>query len=195
MQLRVLTLRYNDGLQGFPEDALRAATAGHELLEVREHHFVHAGVPHVALVLLLGDGVGAAANAARPLLANRVDENPELQLAEALRPLYRSLREWRNEEAKKVGIPSYSILRNVQLAEICRRLPRTLAALREIDGVGEATCAKYGAAILALLPREEGDAAVPAPAQPVAATLPTGRETPPGQPVPPRGGEAMGRRE
>ena len=147
MQVRVVTLRYSDGLQGFPEDALRAATSGREVLEVREHYFVHGTVPHLALVLQLGDGAVAPRAG-----AVRSDENPELELAEPLRPLYRSLRQWRNDEAKKVGIPAYAILRNAQLAEICRRLPRSLAALREIDGVGEATCAKYGAALLALLP-------------------------------------------
>lgn len=152
MQTRVITLRYSDGLQGFPEDALRTATAGREVLEVREHFFVHGNVPHLALVLLLGDGAGGT----RPANA-RSDENPELELAENLRPLYRALRQWRNDEAKKVGVPPYGILRNAQVAEICRRLPRSLAALREIEGIGEATCGKYGAAILALLP-----AAVPA---------------------------------
>ena len=147
MQVRVVTLRYSDGLQGFAEEALRAAAAGREVLEVREHFFVHGTVPHLALVLLLGDGAGAPGRA-----APRPEDNPELELAEALRPLYRSLRQWRNDEAKKAGIPSYAIMRNAQLAEICRRLPRTAAGLREIEGIGEATCAKYGAAILALLP-------------------------------------------
>jgi superfamily II DNA helicase RecQ len=149
MHVRVITLRYSEGLQGFPEDALREATAGREVLEVREHFFLHGNTPHLALVLLLGDGPGTGQ---RP--GARPEDDPGAQLPEALRPLYRALREWRNEEAKKAGIPSYVILRNTQLAEICRRLPRSLAALREIDGVGEATCAKYGAAILALIPKE-----------------------------------------
>lgn len=149
MQVRVITLRYGEGLQGFPEDALREATAGREVLAVREYFFLHGNVPHLALVLLLGDGPATV-----PRAASRPEDDPGLQLPESLRALYRSLREWRNEKAKKAGIPPYVILRNAQLAEICRRLPRSLAALREIEGVGEATCAKYGAAILALLPKE-----------------------------------------
>ena len=32
MQIRVITLRYNEALQGFPEEALRAATFGREIL-------------------------------------------------------------------------------------------------------------------------------------------------------------------
>jgi superfamily II DNA helicase RecQ len=149
MQVRVITLRYGEGLQGFPEDALREATAGREVLEIREHFFLHGNIPHLALVLLLGD---APATGQRP--ATRPEDDPGLQLPEPLRALYRTLRQWRNDEAKKANIPSYVIMRNNQLAEICRRLPRSLAALREIEGIGEATCTKYGAAILALIPKE-----------------------------------------
>ena len=36
MQVRVITMRYQEGLQGFPEDALRAATFGETVLDVRE---------------------------------------------------------------------------------------------------------------------------------------------------------------
>ena len=32
MQIRVVTLRYNEALQGFPEEALRAVTFGREIL-------------------------------------------------------------------------------------------------------------------------------------------------------------------
>lgn len=37
MQVRVVTMRYQEGLQGFPEDALRAATFGKTVLDVREN--------------------------------------------------------------------------------------------------------------------------------------------------------------
>jgi hypothetical protein len=56
MDVRVITLRYSDGQQGVDEQALAQAKAGREVLEVREHFFVHGNVPHLALVLLLGDG-------------------------------------------------------------------------------------------------------------------------------------------
>jgi superfamily II DNA helicase RecQ len=146
MQVRIVTLRYSEGLQGFEEEPLKAAVGGHDVLDVREHFFLHGAIPHLALVVTLGDAPEASPRTVKP------EDNPELQIAEGLRPLYRDLRRWRNEEARRAGIPSYTIMRNVQLAAICQRLPRTLAALKEIEGIGEATCTKYGAAILALLP-------------------------------------------
>lgn len=149
MYVRIITLRYSDGLQGFPEDAVREATMGRELLEVREHFFVHGNVPHLTLVLLLSDeaaGTGRMTSKARP--------DPGQDLPEHLRPLYRDLRAWRNERAKSEGIPSYVVFRNAQLAEICRRLPRSLSELRGIEGVGEATCRKYGKDVLAVIPAD-----------------------------------------
>ena len=49
MKVRVLTLQYSEGLGGFPEEALQAALAGKEMLEVRDHFFVQGGKPHIAL--------------------------------------------------------------------------------------------------------------------------------------------------
>ena len=57
MQIRVVTLRYNEALQGFPEDVLRAAMFGRDGLSVAEHFFVHGNVPHLMLVLSLGDSL------------------------------------------------------------------------------------------------------------------------------------------
>ncbi len=149
MDVRVITLRYQDGQQGLSEQALTQATAGREVLEVREHFFVHGNVPHLALVLLLGDGPNAPAPRAP------VGPDPSEDLPENLRALYRDLKRWRNERARADGVPAYAIARNTQLAEMCRKLPRSLAALREIEGFGEATCEKYGKDILARIPADD----------------------------------------
>lgn len=145
MDIRIITLRYSDGIQGFPEDALLKACSGREVLEAREHFFIHGNVPHMAVVLLLGDA--AVSRGRRP-----PGPDPGEELPADRKGLYRALRIWRNERAKSDGVPSYVIARNVQVAEICKRLPRSLAELKEIDGIGEATCEKYGRDILARIP-------------------------------------------
>jgi hypothetical protein len=54
MQIRVITLRYSEGVQGFSEDALRRATFGREVLAVQEHlplwHFHHGRIPPFPLL-------------------------------------------------------------------------------------------------------------------------------------------------
>ena len=149
MFVRVITLRYHDGLQGFPEQLVREASAGREILEVRDHFFMHGNVPHIAMVLMLADNATGEKPAWNRAASSTPD--PAKELPDRLQKLYRDLREWRNDRAKKDGVPSYVIMRNTLLAEICRRLPQSLAQLREIDGIGEATAARYGADILGLV--------------------------------------------
>jgi len=148
MDVRVITLRYQGGVQGFPEEALRKAISGREVLEAREHFFTHGNVPHLALTLLLGDAPADG----RESFRRRAGPDPEEGLEESQRPLYRELKHWRNERAREDGKPAYVIARNVQLAEIARSVPRSLAGLKEIDGIGEAFCRNYGAAVLGLMP-------------------------------------------
>ena len=147
MDVRVITLRYEEGIQGFPESALRQATAGREVLETREHFFLYGNVPHLALVLLLGDGYSV--NASHP--RSQSAPNPEDGLPEGLRALYRDLKRWRNDRAKADGKPAYAVARNVQLAEIVSRAPKSLAELKEVPGVGEAFCREYGREVLDLV--------------------------------------------
>jgi len=157
MQIRVVTLRYNEAQHGFPEEGLRAATFGREVLSASEHFFVHGNVPHLALVLSLGElpgGEGGAYYRGRDPNA----PNPEEGMTDGQKTIYRALRGWRNETAKAEGRPAYAIARNTQLAELAKTAPRTLAGLKEVEGFGEGFCGKYGKAVLALLsetPAEE----------------------------------------
>lgn len=64
---------------------------------------------------------------------------------------YRALKTWRNETAKAEGRPAYAIARNVQLSELVKAMPKSLAALKEIDGFGEGFCEKYGKKVLELM--------------------------------------------
>lgn len=148
VDVRVITLRYQEGVQGFPEEALRKAISGREVLETREHFFTHGNVPHLALTLLLGDAPAGSDGFRRAVGGT----DPEKGLEESQRPLYRELKRWRNDRARADGKPAYVIARNVQLVEIARSVPRSLAGLKEIDGIGEAFCRDYGAVVLGLMP-------------------------------------------
>ena len=150
MQIRVVTLRYNEALQGFPEDALNKATFGREVLGVTEHFFVHGNVPHLALVLSLGDAPRYEnAGSYRPRDPNAPD--PEAGMTDAQKTRYRALKTWRNDTAKTEGRPAYAIARNTQLAELVKAEPKTLAAIKEIEGFGESFCERYGKTVLGLL--------------------------------------------
>ena len=57
--------------------------------------------------------------------------------------IYARLRNLRKQLAEREGVPPYAIFTNDQLAKIAQRRVQTKAALKEIDGVGDARVEKY----------------------------------------------------
>ena len=47
MKIKVVTLPYVEGQEGFSCEAVERALAGRNVLEVRDHFFVHGGRPHL----------------------------------------------------------------------------------------------------------------------------------------------------
>jgi ATP-dependent DNA helicase RecQ len=62
-----------------------------------------------------------------------------------------ALREWRRNMAKELSMPAYIILHDATLDAICRRLPRSVADLCEVPGIGEKKAERYGAQILGVV--------------------------------------------
>jgi superfamily II DNA helicase RecQ len=83
---------------------------------------------------------------------------PKVDYKEVLKPeefeVFSRLREWRKGVAEKEGVPVYTVLTNEQLAQIIQKKASSKAALKEIEGVGEARVEKYGDAVLHVLTGE-----------------------------------------
>ncbi len=71
--------------------------------------------------------------------------------AEADPLLAEYLREWRRNMARENKVPAYIILHDSTLEELCRRRPATVAALKQVAGIGEKKADVYGAEILQAL--------------------------------------------
>jgi superfamily II DNA helicase RecQ len=89
---------------------------------------------------------GAAATASRGPKVDYREVLTEEQFA-----VFRRLRDLRQTLAQRDGVVVYTIFTNEQMAEMVKRGATTLAALREIPGVGEARTAKYGQDMLTVL--------------------------------------------
>ena len=61
------------------------------------------------------------------------------------------LREWRREQAKKLGVPAFRIISDRVLMAIAQNQPRSAAELLAIPGIGIATVEKYGAQLYRIL--------------------------------------------
>jgi ATP-dependent DNA helicase RecQ len=65
--------------------------------------------------------------------------------------IFEALREWRRGIAKEHGVPAYTVFHDSTLRELADRLPRSLAELRTITGIGATKLERYGAALLDVL--------------------------------------------
>ncbi len=65
--------------------------------------------------------------------------------------LFEILRKWRAGQARKQGIPAYTILHDKTLKELSSVKPTRIELLTEIDGIGKAKKEKYGAAIVEMI--------------------------------------------
>jgi ATP-dependent DNA helicase RecQ len=89
--------------------------------------------------------------------ASAIPSFEELELREYLR-------EWRRQTAQEQRSPAYIILHDTTLDEICRRVPQSLADLRQITGIGERKLETFGQQIIEALARfQSGARATPLP--------------------------------
>ena len=72
------------------------------------------------------------------------------------------MRDWRAERSRRDGVAPYIVCTNLQLVEMIKIRPQSLAKLGAIDGIGKAKLEKYGQYILALLAWTKGATTSPA---------------------------------
>ena len=62
--------------------------------------------------------------------------------------LFEALRKWRRQAAQEANVPPFVVMSDRTLQDICRRLPRTLAAMAGVTGIGEAKLRRFGPEII-----------------------------------------------
>jgi ATP-dependent DNA helicase RecQ len=74
-----------------------------------------------------------------------------VELTAEAEAVFERLRAWRTGIAKELGMPPYVIFHDSTLREIAASPPVTLAALSQVNGVGETKLARYGQQVLDVL--------------------------------------------
>ena len=72
-------------------------------------------------------------------------------LSKLERHFFEKLREWRKQKAEENGFPVYIVCNDRQLTAIVKEIPKTLEALRNIDGFGEKKLSSYGKEIISMV--------------------------------------------
>jgi ATP-dependent DNA helicase RecQ len=65
--------------------------------------------------------------------------------------VFEALRTWRRGIAQEHGVPAYTVFHDSTLRELASRLPRSLAELRNVSGIGATKLERYGSALLEVM--------------------------------------------
>jgi hypothetical protein len=154
MLAKVITLIFNSVVNAFDDEPLREFIKDKEVHSIRDYFFIKNDSPYLAMV------VTYSMPAQPPLQTKsetKKDESWRELITERDVPLFNTLRDWRNERAKKEGLSPYIVFTNRQLATIVSTRPNSLTKLAEVEGIGKVKTEKYGKDILKLLaqPLEE----------------------------------------
>src|SRR5215831_15219456 len=83
---------------------------------------------------------------------------PQSAIPEGSSELREYLRIWRHDTAKKQGIPAFTVMHDTSLDDLCRVMPESLAALRQVYGFGDRKTERYGREIVAAIKQFRGKA-------------------------------------
>ncbi|MBF0423375.1 MAG: HRDC domain-containing protein [Magnetococcales bacterium] len=157
VNVRVFTLKLNVLTGSFDDSEVRAFTSDKDVHSIRDHAFVHQGVPHLALVVTYHAASGSeSSEPTGKNHANERDESWRKVLKDADMPMFNTLREWRAKKSREEGIPPSFGCTNKQLADVVRLRPGNVTALAKMDGFGEGRLKKYGQEILTVLGKSVG---------------------------------------
>jgi len=149
VMVKIITVPFNDLLQGFDDQELRQFIQGKKVAYLREYFFVKNGQPFLTFVVHYESEPSPMQGINEP--PKKIDESWKKFLQQGDLPLYSHLRDWRRGQAEREGVPPYIVFTNKELAMIAHKRPRSKNQLGDIDGIGARKIEKYGEQILRML--------------------------------------------
>ncbi len=145
MKLKVFTFRFSEKEDGFDDKPMQEFIAEREVIEFKDHFFVHEKTPYLTVLLSYRD----TSSDEKRKSHQRQDPRTELDAKE--QKAYDALRTWRAAKASQEGIPPYMIANNRQIARMVKLKAKSNADLGKVKGIGEAKIAGYGEDMLRIL--------------------------------------------
>ena len=75
----------------------------------------------------------------------------DIAFTDAQKLLFERLREWRKQKAEEKRFPVYVVCNNSQLTAIVKEAPKTIEALKDINGFGKKKIEDYGKEIISII--------------------------------------------
>ena len=79
------------------------------------------------------------------------DNVEDIAFTDAQKLLFERLREWRKQKAEEKRFPVYVVCNNSQLTAIVKEAPKTIEALKDINGFGKKKIEDYGKEIISII--------------------------------------------
>jgi superfamily II DNA helicase RecQ len=156
MHLKVFTLRFSSLTGGFDDQPVQQFLSDKRVLSVQEHFYEFDHVPYLTLLVTYE---AVTSKKIEPEKKSKSDKTPTVHwkdlVDEADAPLFETIREWRNQTAKTLGIPSYVICNNNELAMLLKSKPTTLTELLNVEGFGKGKVEKYGESLIQFFNHEQ----------------------------------------
>ncbi|MBT5231459.1 MAG: HRDC domain-containing protein [Methylococcales bacterium] len=150
MFIKVFTLSFNPLTGSFDDEPMQRFLQDKNLISVTEHFHEFKHQPYLTLVITYeaANSVSVTPVVTKKEKSDKKQTHWRDLVSEEDAPLFETIREWRNQTAKTLGIPSYVIFNNQELAALIKTKPTTVTALSNIEGFGKGKVEKYGQALI-----------------------------------------------
>jgi len=148
MPIKFLTIPFNEKENLFDEEDVITFLSNKKVKQLKPEFFTKDGLPYWTLCVEY----------------DMILDEPDIKadsLLEGEQVLLEQLQAWRKEKASATTsegkkLPSYIISTNRQLIDVVKKAPKSLQALREINGFGKKKIDKYGQDIIEIIQRFYG---------------------------------------
>ena len=148
--VKIITIPFQDSLQGFDDERLRRFVDSKKVTSLREFFFLKEGCPYLVFVITYEPDL-IQNNPSSQTIKQKADESWKKLLSDKDLPLFDNLREWRKNQAETEGVPPYIVFTNKELATLVSQKPQSKNQLGEIAGIESKKIEKYGTKILGML--------------------------------------------
>jgi len=138
MDIRILTLPYEDNLEGFNDDIINKFCLNKKIFSIEPKFFENNGKTFWSVAITY-----------ETILLE--DTIPLKHFDTAQKQLFDKLREWRKQKAEKLGFPVYIICKNTHLEQVVNQKITTIEGLSRLKGFGKAKIKDYGKDITQLV--------------------------------------------
>lgn len=146
MPIRIFTIPFQEGTQTFHDDLVQQFCLNKRIHKIDTQFFVRNEEPFWTVAIHYGVILEEDRKNAETTV-----KDTNFGLDEKQKALFLRLKQWRNEEGQRQGLPVYIIATNAHFAQMILQKCTSLESLKLVKGFGKSRIEKYGKALTAMI--------------------------------------------